>query len=151
MTNIKAMISQYTKIGYGELLAESKVCQDIILKAISKSVCSKNVTIKGGVVINCTAGVAIICLTIGIAHKLFNNWMIDLFVGLTTATHPFLIEMSCSFLRENLFLLFSVITFYFLIDYYKNYRIKNLFLISVFSVTWKYLTSSLLFGLPKLK
>lgn len=50
MTNIQAMISQYTKIGYSELLAESKVCQDIILKAISKSVFSKNVTIKGGVV-----------------------------------------------------------------------------------------------------
>jgi hypothetical protein len=89
--------------------------------------------IKGGLVINCAAGIAIVCLAIQIAHKLFGNWMIDLFVGLTAATHPFLIETSCYFLRENLFILFSVIAFYFFVDYYKNYRILSLLLISVFS------------------
>lgn len=36
--------------GYSQVNAEAKVCQDIVLKAISKSSLSRNVTIKGGVV-----------------------------------------------------------------------------------------------------
>ena len=38
------------ELGYKTDDAEARVCQDIVLKAISKSTLSKNVTIKGGVV-----------------------------------------------------------------------------------------------------
>ena len=42
--------------GYGDTNAQAKVCQDIILKAISNSSLSRNVTIKGGVVMRSKTG-----------------------------------------------------------------------------------------------
>ena len=50
MPMLKDMIRQANADGYTDDNAESKICQDLILKAISKSSLSKNVTIKGGVV-----------------------------------------------------------------------------------------------------
>lgn len=48
--NLKELENEEIKNGYGSANASSKVCQDIILKAISSSRLSRNVTIKGGVV-----------------------------------------------------------------------------------------------------
>lgn len=50
MINIDAMIRKEIENGYGDANAQSKVCQDLILKAISTSNLNRNVTIKGGVV-----------------------------------------------------------------------------------------------------
>jgi hypothetical protein len=50
MTTIKEMIRQANEDGYVDDNAEAKVCQDVVLKAISESTLSRNVTIKGGVV-----------------------------------------------------------------------------------------------------
>ena len=50
MANLEKMASQYVDEGYTELLAEARVCQDVVLKAISESTMNRNVTIKGGVV-----------------------------------------------------------------------------------------------------
>ena len=50
MATIKEMIRQANADGYVDDNAEAKVCQDVILKAISESTLSRNVTIKGGVV-----------------------------------------------------------------------------------------------------
>ena len=50
--NIEETIKNYQKLGYEFEEAESKVCQDIILLKISKSKFSKNITIKGGVVMH---------------------------------------------------------------------------------------------------
>lgn len=50
MWNLKQMIQKVREQGYAEADAEAKVCQDIVLHAISKSSLSRNVTIKGGVV-----------------------------------------------------------------------------------------------------
>ena len=50
MPTLKDMIRQANADGYTDDNAESKICQDLILKAISKSSLSRNVTIKGGVV-----------------------------------------------------------------------------------------------------
>ena len=50
MLTIKDMIQQANADGYVDDNAEAKVCQDIVLKAISESSLSRNVTIKGGVV-----------------------------------------------------------------------------------------------------
>lgn len=50
--NIENAIENYQKQGYEFEEAESKVCQDIILLKISKSKFSRNITIKGGVVMH---------------------------------------------------------------------------------------------------
>jgi len=50
--NIEELVQDYLKAGYGVIDAESKVCQDIILLKIANSRFSKNITIKGGVVIH---------------------------------------------------------------------------------------------------
>ncbi len=50
--NIEEAIENYEKLGYEFEEAEAKVCQDIILLKISKSKFSKNITIKGGVVMH---------------------------------------------------------------------------------------------------
>lgn len=50
MANIREMILQANADGYRDENAEAKVCQDIVLKALSASSLSRNVTIKGGVV-----------------------------------------------------------------------------------------------------
>lgn len=50
--NIEDLVNNYVEAGYGIIEAESKVCQDIILLKIANSRFSKNITIKGGVVIH---------------------------------------------------------------------------------------------------
>ena len=50
MATIKEMIRQANAEGYIDDNAEAKVCQDVVLQAISESTLSGNVTIKGGVV-----------------------------------------------------------------------------------------------------
>ena len=48
--NLREMMDGYTEEGLTQELAASRVCQDIILKAISEGPLNRNVTIKGGVV-----------------------------------------------------------------------------------------------------
>ena len=48
--NLKDMVKKVQQLGYEPDDARARVCQDIVLKAISKSSLSRNVTIKGGVV-----------------------------------------------------------------------------------------------------
>ena len=54
--NLNEMIEAEIENGYGDTNAQAKVCQDIILKAISSSSLSRNVTIKGGVVMRSKTG-----------------------------------------------------------------------------------------------
>ena len=54
--NLNEMIEMEISNGYGDANAQSKVCQDIILKAISTSSLSRNMTIKGGVVMRSRTG-----------------------------------------------------------------------------------------------
>ena len=56
MADLAKLASQYIAEGYTELLAEARVCQDIVLKAISESTMRRNVTIKGGVVMRSITG-----------------------------------------------------------------------------------------------
>jgi len=56
MANLEKLTSLYVDEGYSELLAEARVCQDIVLKAISESTMNRNVTIKGGVVMRSITG-----------------------------------------------------------------------------------------------
>ena len=48
--NLLDEIEKIKQDGYSEANAEAKLCQDIIIKAISQSSLNRNVTIKGGVV-----------------------------------------------------------------------------------------------------
>ena len=56
MIDIEKMIRKEIENGYGDANAQSKVCQDLIIKAISKSRLNRNVTIKGGVVMRSKTG-----------------------------------------------------------------------------------------------
>lgn len=50
MINLQQLITEEMQKGYSGDSASAKVCQDIILKAISESSLRRNVTVKGGVV-----------------------------------------------------------------------------------------------------
>lgn len=50
MINIQKLIEEASEIGYRGDNASAKVCQDIVLKALATGPLSRNVTIKGGVV-----------------------------------------------------------------------------------------------------
>jgi predicted nucleotidyltransferase component of viral defense system len=50
MADLEELVLAAEKDGYTGVNAEAKVCQDIVLKAISQSRLKENVTVKGGVV-----------------------------------------------------------------------------------------------------
>lgn len=54
--NLMDEVEKIKEEGYNEASAEAKVCQDIIVKAISKSSLSRNVAIKGGVIMRSLSG-----------------------------------------------------------------------------------------------
>ena len=54
--NLNEMIEAEIENGYGDINAQAKVCQDIILKAIAAGPLNRNVTIKGGVVMRSKTG-----------------------------------------------------------------------------------------------
>ena len=45
--NLREMMDKYSQEGLTSALAASRVCQDIVLKALSEGPLSRNVTIKG--------------------------------------------------------------------------------------------------------
>ena len=56
MMDLMRMVALYVNDGYSDLMARARVCQDVVLKAISESSMSKNITIKGGVVVRSISG-----------------------------------------------------------------------------------------------
>ena len=54
--NLNEEITKIKASGYSELNAQSKLGQDIVLKAISDSGMARNATIKGGVVMRSISG-----------------------------------------------------------------------------------------------
>ena len=58
MTDLQKLIDKMEDEGYEGYLAEARVCQDLILRAISGSTLSRNMTIKGGVVMRGITGSA---------------------------------------------------------------------------------------------
>ncbi|MCF0124630.1 MAG: nucleotidyl transferase AbiEii/AbiGii toxin family protein [Clostridia bacterium] len=56
MLNLDNLIEKEIENGYGDVNARAKVCQDIVLKAISSGTLNRNVTIKGGVVMRSKTG-----------------------------------------------------------------------------------------------
>ena len=56
MANLDEMIATVIREGYSQANAAARVCQDIVLKAISKSSFSDHITVKGGVVMRSITG-----------------------------------------------------------------------------------------------
>ena len=56
MANLRELTDLYRRKGYTERNANARVCQDIVLKAISESGLNRNVTVKGGVVMRSITG-----------------------------------------------------------------------------------------------
>lgn len=56
MLNLKSMIAAEIEKGYNEITAPAKVCQDIVLKAISVGPLQRKITVKGGVVMRSKTG-----------------------------------------------------------------------------------------------
>ena len=56
MLNLKSMVAVEIEKGYNENTAPAKVCQDIVLKAISMGTLHRNITVKGGVVMRSKTG-----------------------------------------------------------------------------------------------
>ena len=56
MANLEELAAEVRNDGYSEINAEARVCQDIVLKAISQGSLSRNVTVKGGVVMRSITG-----------------------------------------------------------------------------------------------
>ena len=56
MMNLLVEISKMRDEGYTEANAQARVCQDIILDGIARGNLSRNVTIKGGVVMRNLSG-----------------------------------------------------------------------------------------------
>ena len=79
---------------------------------------------KSGIAINCLLGILIIIISIIIADELFKNTYISFLSGLVFATHPILVRFSCSFLRENLYLFFTMMSILTAVKYYKSVGIK---------------------------
>ena len=80
-------------------------------------------TIRGGVIINNCLGILLIMLAIVISKRIFGKNSIALFAGLIVATHPQLVRFSTSFLRENTYLVFAMLTLGFLLEYIRNKRL----------------------------
>lgn len=56
MANLEELVAVIRNDGYSEVNAEARVCQDIVLKAISKGTLNRNITVKGGVVMRSITG-----------------------------------------------------------------------------------------------
>lgn len=54
--NLREVIKQIEELGYNNEDSVARVCQDIVLKGIAQSALSRNVTIKGGVVMRSLTG-----------------------------------------------------------------------------------------------
>ena len=56
MLNLEEMIRNEIQNGYSDFNARAKVCQDIVLKSIASGNLSRNITVKGGVVMRSKSG-----------------------------------------------------------------------------------------------
>ncbi len=89
--------------------------------------------IKGAVVINLLLGLLIISVSIHILGLMFKKDSVTLISGCIVATHPAFVDYSCSCLRENCYLFFSLLSLLFLVKYFKRTEKRYLFPSSLFA------------------
>ena len=56
MANLEELAAEVRDDGYSEVNAEARICQEIVLKTIAQGSLSRNVTVKGGVVMRSITG-----------------------------------------------------------------------------------------------
>ena len=88
----------------------------------------------GGVAINIFIGLMIIALTITTVSKITKNSYVVLLCGTICCFHPTLIHFSCTYLRENTYLLFVVAFLFVLVEYYISPKADKVILLCLFSV-----------------
>lgn len=88
--------------------------------------------IKGGILINILLGILLIIVAIKILSRLFKNNYVVFIAGCILATHPALVRFSCSLLRENSYLLFSLLAFSALLKYCIKKDLLNLVAVGIF-------------------
>ena len=89
--------------------------------------------VKGAVVINLLLGLLIIAVSIQILSLLFKKNSVILISGCIVATHPAFVDYSCSCLRENCYLFFSILSLLFLVMYFRKIEIPYLLPSSLFA------------------
>lgn len=89
--------------------------------------------IKGAELVNITIGLTIIIITQRMIFRLIKDNGISLFIGLFAATHPTLIKLSCSCLRENTYLLFALLSIDFMIKYILHMKTRHIIITSAMS------------------
>lgn len=83
-------------------------------------------TIKGGVIANNVIGILLMLIIMREIGYFFKDDFIVLFVGIIMATHSQLIRFSCFFLRENSYLLFSVLFLVEMARYCSHNRLQHI-------------------------
>jgi len=89
--------------------------------------------IKGGIAVNLLLGTLIIAILITIIGLLFKRTDLMLAGGLIAATHPSLVRFSASFLRENTYLFFILLSILYSVKYLKDHSLKNIAIVAVCS------------------
>ena len=79
-----------------------------------------------GIMVNIFLGILLIIISINIAMRLFKSNCVAFFVGCIIATHPALVAFSCSLLRENAYLLFSLLSLSALLEYCRKRDLLHL-------------------------
>lgn len=88
---------------------------------------------KGSILVNLIVGLLIIIISIHILGRYFKNDSAVLIAGIVAATHPELVHYSCSGLRENTYLFFSLLAIGYLAKYSSGIRICDLLLSAIFA------------------
>ena len=88
--------------------------------------------VKGGIIINQICGLFLIIFLAIITKKYFRKNYVMIFVGLLVATNPSLVHFSCSFLRENIYLVFATLSLLFLLKYWDATKKRDLLKASMF-------------------
>ena len=73
--------------------------------------------IKGGILVNTIIGLLIIALLMKLSLLLTNSTLIMIVTGVLASTYPTLVKYSCQMLRDNAFLLFYLMSLYFILSY----------------------------------
>lgn len=88
--------------------------------------------IKSGVLVNNILGILLIIVAINFLYRFFKNNYVIFLAGCIIATHPAMVRFSCSLLRENTYLLFSLLALSALTQYCSRTDLPSLVAAGIF-------------------
>ena len=86
--------------------------------------------IKTGIVVNVILGLCIVISIIWISYTIGLSNKETLLIGIISATHPTLVQLSCQMIREDSYLLFCALSILSTFVFLKKHRIRQLFFMS---------------------